>query len=100
MPGERLVSVLSPSTRAGHVYRAGDSGDGDELRRRAAAIRGELYVLTRSYAYKLLYRGGRYKSPMKNRVDKGSPACKRGAERARGASVRRGKNQRGQRNAR
>lgn len=49
--GERLVSVLSPSTRERHVYRGDDSG---ELRRRAGAIRGELYVLTRSYAYKLL----------------------------------------------
>jgi len=51
--GERLVSLLSPSTREGR------GGDCDQLRRSAAAIRGELYVLTRSYAYKLLYRGER-----------------------------------------
>lgn len=86
MPGEeRLVSVLSPSTREGRVYRDG------RLRRRAGAIRSELYVLTRSYAYKLLYRGERYKSPMKNRADKGS------GERA--TSVRREKN-RGDKGAR
>jgi len=51
MPGgERLVSVLSLSTRKGHVYRDSDSDDGDQVRRRAAAIRGELYVLTRGYS--------------------------------------------------
>lgn len=81
--GERLVSVLSPSTREGHVYRVGYG----QLRRRAAAIRSKLYVLTRSYAYKLLYRGERYKSLMKNRVDKGSSVS--GRTRAR-ASVRGG----------
>lgn len=84
--GEKLVSVLSLSTRERHVYRGDDSGDGGQLRRRAGAIRGELYVLTRSYAYKLLYRGERYKSLMKNRVDKGSGVSEHAA------SVRRGKN--------
>jgi len=41
-------------------------------RRRAGCnSRRAVYVLTRSYAYKLLYHGERYKSQVKNRLDKG-----------------------------
>jgi len=43
-----------------------------QLRRRAGCnSRRAVYVLTRSYAYKLLYHGERYKSQVKNRLDKG-----------------------------
>lgn len=64
------------------------------VRRRADAIRGELYVVTRSYAYNLLYRGERYKSRMKNHVDKGSGAA------AHVAYARGGEKSWGQRSAR
>lgn len=75
--GEQLVLVLSPSTREGHVYHGGGGdggGGGGQVRRRAGAIRDELYVLTRSYAYNLLYRDERYKSRVKKiRLTKDPP---------------------------